>query len=487
MKYLHVIPPWQILNATQIYDTPSIPLGATYCAASAMRAGWDAVVWFADIMPLLKKTGQSTDQHPIWDDFRETFRRVKPDVVAVSAFTPTFPAACKICDIVKQENPQCKTVIGGPHVSALPTDAAKHPTVDAAVVGEGEGPLTQLLDGWRRADSLLGLPGVVATNDIGEIVDGGPATVVSDLDELPWPAKSAVLDPYGRLNRDSYGLIMNSRGCPYACEFCASSLVWSRTARYRSAANLADEMLAIHRMFDTRYFSFEDDTFTLNRRHTMALMEAIIERGLPSIPGFRWTANTRPDRLDRELLEKMKEAGCVAVAQGIETGSERLLKKINKGFTAEDVIKAAAMIRDVGLNLTAQMIFGFPTETPEEMWETVRFTEQLDPESITYGFAFPLPSTPLFAEAVSLGLIPTEGIDWATFLTSTPGMLMTVKEGDRYVPMPTEQRAELVAQLCEPMGKIQRRNIEKRNAVRRFHELQYMPEDEAFPLSERLR
>jgi radical SAM superfamily enzyme YgiQ (UPF0313 family) len=372
--------------------------------------------------------------------------------------------------------------MGGPHINALPEDAARQPFVDAAVYGEGEGPLTDLLNAWRARKEIAGIPGVVCRSRDDKIVKGPSHEFIEDLDLLGWPAKGLVYDPHGLRKRDNHGLVMFSRGCPYKCEFCASPSLWTYKVRFRSPEDMADEIYATYKAFDTRYFSFEDDTFTLNRKRVMKLMDEIMKRGLHKVPGFRWTANTRPDRVDPELLAKMKEAGCAAVAIGVEFGSPRMLKKMRKDFTADDARRAVKMIKEAGLISSGQFLVGMPTETPEEMWQTIALADELEVDSVMLSVATPLPATALHDEAVKLDLIPKTGLDWAHITTKNDGMLMTVEQDGRHVPMPVEQRRELVTELHAAMNKIQERTLHRRSASRSWYEAQYLPEDEVTPV-----
>ncbi len=496
-KYLHVCPPWYVFYGENNLRQPSTPLGAAYCARAALSAGWQASIWNGDLLPTGGDVRYSEEisgyegylanlsrqENPAWGEFRAVLRAYRPDVVGVTVLTPSFPSGVRACQIVKEELPGAKVVMGGPHANALPDEVIVDPNVDAVVVGEGEGPLKQLLNAWRLGKPIAGLAGVVTQLASGEVIHGPAAPMVKCLDELGWPAKGVVYDNHGLLERDNHGLVMYARGCPYKCEFCASPALWTNRTRWRTARDMALEMLAIHKEYDTRYFSFEDDTFTLNRRRTVELMNEIIALGLPSIPGFRWTCNTRPDRVDPELLDLMKRAGCAAVAVGIEFGNKHMLEKMRKDFTVEDVRKAVKMIKATDMISSGQFLVGMPTETPEEMWETVALADELEVDSVMLSVATPLPATPLYFEAIKLGLIPEKGIDWAKVTTKNDGILMTVERDGEHVPMPLEQRRQLVHDLHEAVNKIQARTLERRNSRRSWYEAQYLPEDEAKPVT----
>jgi radical SAM superfamily enzyme YgiQ (UPF0313 family) len=495
LKYLHVCPPWYVFHGQNNLRQPNVPLGAAYCVRAALRAGWQAVIWNGDLQPSGGENQYSEEMtsygdylvnhcrkdNPIWEEFRKVLRDTQPDVVGITALTASYPSALLAAEIVKAEMPATKVVMGGPHPTVQALQVGGMPQVDVAVFGEGENTLIELLYRWRKGESSTGVDG--ATYRVGNMVlQGKPRQFVEKLDDLKWPARGLVWDRYGLLKQDNFGLVMFSRGCPYPCEFCASPLLWTRGMRFRSAYDMAQEMAAIHQEYDTRYFSFEDDTFSVHRKNTIELLNAIIQTGLPSVPGFRWTCNTRPDRVDPELLGKMKEAGCAAVAIGIEFGSERLLKKVHKQFTTTDVRRAIAEIKSAGLVSSGQFMIGYPTETEREMWETAHLAEELKCESVMLSVATPLPGTTLDSEARQLGLIPQQGVDWATVTTKNNGMLMTIQRNGRYFPMPTEERERIVMELHAEFDRIQSVTLDTKNASRTWYESQYLPEDVVSPV-----
>ncbi len=490
-KYLHIIPPWYIFYGDGNLRQPKVPLGAAYCARAAMSAGWHATIWNGDLLPEGGENqyseemtsygsylvNQSRPDNPIWQEYRAILREVQPDVIGITALTASYPTSLTCAKIAKEELPNCIVVIGGPHPNAVPSQVIKDsPHIDVVVTGEGELTLIEILDRVVTSQPLDGIPGTFTRRSVAP-----PRTFVPELDQLGWPTKGRCADPHGLLKRDNFGLVMFSRGCPYYCEFCASPELWTRKVRWRSAKDMAAEMLAIHREYDTRYFSFEDDTFTLNKKRTIELMQAIIETGLPSVPGFCFTCNTRPDAVDEERLDWMKRANCAAVAVGIESGNPRMLKKIQKAFTVEEVKAAVKLIKQAGLISSGQFMFGLPTETEAEMWDTVRLADELECESVMLSVATPLPATLLYEEAVRLNLIPREGIDWATVTTKNDGMLMTIEKNGEHVAMPLDMRRDLVERIQASFDVIQNKTLDAKNASRMWYEKQYLPADELAP------
>jgi anaerobic magnesium-protoporphyrin IX monomethyl ester cyclase len=491
---MHLMPPWYAFHGAGNLRQPNIPLGAAYLCRAALSAGWSASIWNGDLLPeggenqyseeMTAYSGyivnHASPNNPVYDELRQTLRSIRPDVVGITALTASYPSALRCAAIAKDElGSDVRVVMGGPHVNALPGQVIKDsPAVDVAVTGEGELTLVDILDQVASGKSLGEVPGAVTRQYLGP-----PRPFVPDLDELGWPAKGVAFDPHGLLKRDHFGLVMFARGCPYYCEFCASPELWTRKVRWRSADDMASEMASTHQQYDTRYFSFEDDTFSLNKARTIELCQAIIYTGLPDIPGFRWTCNTRPDTVDPERLDWMKRAGCAAVAVGIESGNPRMLKKMQKAFTVEEVRQAVKWIKEAGMVSSGQFLVGMPTETEAEMMDTVTLADELECESVMLSVATPLPATKLHEEAVSLGLIDPDGIDWATVTTKNDGMLVTATLADgRIVPMPEDERRDLIGRVQAAFDRVQEKTLEAKNASRYWYEAQYLPEDELTPV-----
>lgn len=495
MKYLHITPPWYVFYGQGQLCQPMVPLGAAGLARSAMRVGWNARIWNGDLESA-GKVNQFNEEmaayesylenygnpaHPAWSYLREFLRVYQPDVVGVTALTPAYPSALRVAAIAKEECPECYTILGGPHANALPLEVIRNDSVDAVVIGEGEKTLEDLLDRVRTRAPLVGIPGAY-TKPAGEISFGGPRPPVADLDELGWAARGAIHDERGRMKRDHYGLMMSSRGCPCHCHFCASPKLWSKKVRWRSPQDLVAEMVATYKQFDTRFFSFQDDTFAVNKRRAIEITGALRTSGLLEVPGFRWVCNTRPTCVDAELMDHLRAAGCAAVAVGIESASPRILQKMHKGFTAEDARRAVKAVKAAGMIATGQFMIGYPTETEAEMEQTARLAEELECGSVMLSVATPLPATELFEEAVELGLIQREGIDWLRVTTKADGALMTVVRDGRICAMPKEERLRILDKMQRWFDRIQQRTADEKNRSRMRYEAEYLPEDELAPV-----
>lgn len=471
MRYLHIIPPWYIFHGSGLLRQPNVPLGAAYCARAALSAGYDALIWNGDLAPAGKENQYSEEMtayksylgHDSWpsnisSDMLDLLEDYQPDVVGISVMTPAYGSFLHTVRIIRDALSQAKIVAGGPHPSALPDETLQESKVDAVVIGEGEGALQGLLRIYKN-----------------EVPKGQVYCTSRPLDEIGWPCRGRIYDKYGLMNRDNYGTVMYARGCPYSCSFCASHKVWGRTTRWRSALDVVNEMEAIYEEYDTHYFSFADDSFTINRYKIEDLTDYLESSKLLSIPGFRWTCNTRPDAVDKDIATMVKEVGCSAVAVGIESGNPRILKKMNKSYTLDNVRRAITIIKEAGLIASGQFMVGYPTETEDEMWDTIRLADELECESIMLSVAAPLPKTALYDEAQRLGLLPDK-VNWTEVTTKNDGMLMTDLVDGKIVPMAENKRLQLVNILHKEFDRIQAKTIDRKNASRRYYESQYIDE-----------
>lgn len=429
MKILLMDPPWYRFqkNANQPYAS----LGLTYCAAM-VREQHDVVVYNPDLTPAGELNQYDVEMdgyqdylaaskdpnHEVWEEVRDVIADFAPDVVGIQARTASFPAAVQAAAIAKTVRPGVLTVVGGPHPTLVPTDL-KHPGIDVFVHGEGEITFSELIAAHAAGAPLTDVPGLQWKDPSGTIHPSTPRANYPTLDALPFPAKDLILFDE-LMEPDGYCTLMFSRGCPYRCTFCSSPQVWSRKVRWRSPENMVAEMVHTQRTWGTEFFSFQDDTFTTNRKLVHALCDQIMARSWDG--AFRWVCNTRPELLDDELVGHMKAAGCRAIAIGVESGNDEVLKQMKKGFTADDVRRAADILRRHDVVLSSQFMIGLPYESPEQMWDTVKLMEEISPVSVMLSVATPLPGTELHAQAKELGYIGDDP-DWTTVTTKNDGML----------------------------------------------------------------
>jgi len=210
---------------------------------------------------------------------------------------------------------------------------------------------------------------------------------------------------------------MTSRGCPFNCTFCASSLLFGKRFRGRSPKNVVDEIEQVVSEYNPESIEFSDDEFTLDRKRVAGICDEIRRRGLSVI----WACSSRVDVISRELLRKMRAAGCFFIYYGVESGSQRILNLMRKGITMEQVIDAIRWTKEVGIETLASYIIGFPGETEEDIEETIALAKKLNTDYAQFSLATPYPGTELYSSAKEKGLLLTE--DWPQYTAGKPIIL----------------------------------------------------------------
>jgi radical SAM superfamily enzyme YgiQ (UPF0313 family) len=238
---------------------------------------------------------------------------------------------------------------------------------------------------WRCADRLVANPA---------------RPFIADLDLLPLPRHDLLPLSYYRapLVGGPYTFVVASRGCPGGCRFCIKHVSYGRSVRFRSPDNvLAElEMLAALGVHKVHMYT---DLFTVNRDHVMGICEGLRERNLR----LRWTCNSRVDFVDPEMLTAMRQAGCWMISWGIESGDRRMLRRMNKGITPEQVERALHWAKKAGLMNWGYFIIGMPGETEKSIRTTIDFAKKLPLDLVLFHIAAPHPGTPFFEEVIEHG------------------------------------------------------------------------------------
>lgn len=380
-RVLLIVPPSQ-----QKLDAPL--LGLQYVAASLLDAGCEVRVI------------DGAARHFAYDDawIAEEAGQFNPDIVGVGLFTQGARRAYALIDHLRERFPLL--VAGGPHATACPDEALQH-GFDVAVVGEGEETLTRLVHVFRGETTLDSVPGIRYRAGDGTIRTGLECEPVHDLDALPCPQLSQHLfDPRWYTDIDESaeripGGIIASRGCPAGCIFCAHYVTGNKV-RSRSAANIIAEINAYNRRFGTTFFQFWDDAFTADPERIRALCEAIArELDFP----LSFTASTRVNMVEPEMLRALKGAGLEAIIFGVESGDPSILRAIKKGITTDDVLRALEWAKEAGLRTVCDFMLGFPQDTAASLERTIHFMERIAPLVDTFstmGVVIPLPGTALY-------------------------------------------------------------------------------------------
>ncbi len=375
-------------------DITTPPLGLGYLASVLRKEGFKVKI----IDDAVEKLG-----------LNKLLNKVKNAlIVGITSTTPTFNAALKYAQKIKNRFPEIFVVLGGVHVTFMPYDALKHEFVDAVCTGEGEYTLREVAERVERGKTLEGIKGLIYKED-GKIIDNGKREPIQDLDSLPFPAYDLMpLDRYTVLgHRMEHFPMISSRGCPFGCRYCSSSLFMGRKFRARSAENVVDEVEWLVNEFKAQYIAFSDDTFTLNRKRVEEICRELINRGIE----VEWSCSSRVDTINRSILEKMKRAGCSAIYYGVESASPAILRYYRKKINLDMVEKAVKLTKEFGIMTICSFIIGSPYETKEDMKATLRFALKLDPDYAQFSILTPYPGTEIYEEAKEKGLLLSTNFD----------------------------------------------------------------------------
>jgi len=355
MQVLLVNPPSEFLIDENVFPT----LGLLYLSSYIKNAGYKDV-------SLLDLNGN----HYLPDS-------IDADIVGFYSNTPQFPVVLELNKKIKSinKNKLAKYVIGGPHVSGRPQDAIDY--FNYVVVGEGE---KAFLDIVRSIDS-------------GKPVEEGIKRYeyMKDIDSIPFPDRDLIdIHNYKYIiNGLNATTVITSRGCPYRCAFCANN-AWGKTIRLRSPENVIEEIKILKNKYGYNAFMFFDDTMTVNKKRMMSICNMIKDLNII------YRCFIRSDTVNREVLIKMKESGCVEVGLGIESGSPRILKIVDKGEKVEQHMQAIRLCREVGIRVKGFFILGLPGENEESIKETTDFLEECNVDDFDITIFTPYPGSIIY-------------------------------------------------------------------------------------------
>jgi len=404
MKILMVVPPAdREKEYGNLKDSrPQYPsLGLSYIAAVGQRDGNEVKAIDCDVEEL------------DYEDVDEVIRAYRPDLIGMQTFCTTVERCHTIAKRAKKIRPGVRVVLGGVQATLFPEESLREEAVDFVVRGEGEEVFSRLLKALPRGDSgLENIPGLARKKN-GAIIANSAADLVEHLDDIPVPALELFpMDKYhsaSQLRGRRTVHILTSRGCPFRCINCCTPRLFGKSYRYNSSERVIREIKRLQGTFGVDGIQFYDDVFTINRKRTMELLDAMIEAEL----NISWTCLTRVDLIDPELLKKMKEAGCYQIFYGIESGVQRLLDLIKKGIKLDQVRQAVRDTKKAGIEIVASFMLALPTETREDTLNTIQFGIELDPEYVYWLTATPYPGTALYDLARTTGTLLD--VDWSNF------------------------------------------------------------------------
>ncbi|MBN1583726.1 MAG: B12-binding domain-containing radical SAM protein [Anaerolineae bacterium] len=385
------------MKTTLIY--PGIAGYGFKSVGKGMEAGWISH-GLAHLSSAAKAQGFEIDLIDLraldgWEHFRAELETRKPDVIGVTMMSVDFNPAMKCVDIAKEVDPAIVTIVGGPHPTLALDEVSKNGHIDYIITHEGEITFPQVLkaiaEGSPPADRVI----------VGEC---------PNLDDLPFPDRDLFLNEWRKFGYTSdspedpfvaelpppFVTIIAGRGCKYNCSFCqpAERRIFGGAVRRRSPQNIIAELEQLRETYHFASLMFHDDTLTGDRDWVIEFCKLYQERGFTQ-PFF---CQNRADIIVRheELIALMAKAGCKGYFVGFESGNDRVLKFIRKGTTREINLQAARICRKYGIRIWANYMLGLPTETKQEVMDTISMLKEMDPDYYSPAFYTPHPGSDLY-------------------------------------------------------------------------------------------
>jgi anaerobic magnesium-protoporphyrin IX monomethyl ester cyclase len=379
-------------NAAWILGKRLPPIGLMYVASALEKAGFE--VQMLDNY-LMKKTAE---------EVKQIIATKQPAIVGITCGSATYPRCVETAKAIKEAKPDCKIVVGGWHASYMPDSLLAHPEIDYVVMGEGERAISQLAKAITSGNesAATAIPGVACQRK-GINIKNQPQ-YIENMDELPYPARHLLpLELYDRniefLDAKPADVMSITRGCVFNCGFCETRKLWGNICRGFSPKRVIGEIEDLQSRYGTRGIYFINDNFTLRKEATTEICNQMIEKKL----GLQWVCDTRVDLVNNDLLALMAKAGCHTIWFGVESASPKILKRIGRNTTPEQVKEAFKLCKKNGIQTACSFMLGLPDETLADMEASLNFAKKLDPDWCQFNTFIAYPDSQLYNELLESG------------------------------------------------------------------------------------
>ena len=370
MRILLINPP-----SPAIYQA-FIPLGLAYIAGSLLRHGHEIKIWDINAEKWSKE---------------EVIKRLTENgdgfqLAGITTLGGDYPYVKWLTEIFEELQPEIKIILGGDLASALPQLLIDNLPIDFVAVGEAEETMVELSDTLTKGGELSQVKGLYFRDNSDNVVATSTRSRLKNMDQLPFP-------PWDHFPMDIYlhdqhpdlvyssdddgsGLIsiMAGRGCPYNCIYCDHTIKGNRP-RYRPVESVIDEIKTLLAKYGNKIktFYFWDDILIWDRDWIFEFCESLHREKIE----ISWTCNAHVNKIEPRLMSRMRDAGCVNVRFGIESGSQKILDSLHKGVKVENALEALRVCIDAGLNLTVYIMVGMTGENHESIQKTIHFFKRL--------------------------------------------------------------------------------------------------------------
>lgn len=385
-----------------LFDQPPIsypPLGLAYLGAVLEQEGLSVRILNAALPDMGKKR------------LLAELRRERPKVIGISLLVFTLRSTYALLKDIRALDLGAEVVVGGVHVADDPKVVGKL-GLRHGFVGEADFSFARFckrkVNGNGSMDDIDGLVTVE-----GDRVRMNKPRVIRDLERIPLPAVHLLFPSdfyYTPADPRPMTVMITSRGCPFRCTYChfySSEIREAFPYRRRKPAGVIQEMKLMTGTYGVEYIEFVDGTFTVDRRYTEALMDAILREGIR----VSWGCETRANLVDEPLLRRMRDAGCKKVAFGVETGLDRTRYLMDKKISNKSIEEAFRACHALGMETKANLLLGVPTETVEDLEETIRFTRKLNPTYAEFHVSLITPNIQFYEIALKEGAITEDVFD----------------------------------------------------------------------------
>ncbi len=380
-----------------------MPLGLSYIASFLEQSG------------VIVKALDLNINHLSSQELKKIILRDKPRLVGITATTPMVKSSWQLAELIK-ETIDTKIVLGGPHPSALPEESASLPQIDFVVNHEGEETMAELTKAIFNHQPTTQIPGISYKKG-QQVINNLPRPYIKNLDSLPFPARHLFPVKKYRPSQPLLSMrypaahILTSRGCPYGCNFCYKG-VFGRTYRTRSVESVLNEWEILVKKYKVKEIEIVDDNFALDVSRAIKICEGIIRRKLV-VPWATYSGIRVDHPHSGELIKLMKKAGCYRIAFGVESGSDKVLSRIEKKISTRQVQKAVATAKEAGFLTMAYCMVGNIGEDRQTMQQTVDFAKNLGCDFAQFTVSTPFPGTALYRQVLEEGRLLIT--DWDRF------------------------------------------------------------------------
>lgn len=380
--------------------SPIVPHWLLWLTSYVERQGYKVAI--VDIKSNINRDFTDKESERIVDETLERIVESRSPLIGLSGFTEEYHSLINFARAIKKRT-NAKIVIGGIHASIAPEDyfACEDSPIDFVIVGDGEIPLTQLIEARETGySSIENINGLIFTKG-DEIHCAAPQTIAPSLDDMPiLPYHkldiSFYLQPHQFLTRWVYlsGLhIFTARGCPYNCTFCANRL---KKVRYRSVDSVIKEITFLKKTYGIDGFYIHDDTFTIKRERVLDFCDKLAKQKTGLIWGMEGRVNQFPD----EVFSALKKSGCIQIDFGVESGSQDSLNRMKKGIRVEDIKNVFRKCHAEQIRTFANILINTPEETTRDVDQTIELMEEIKANVYGIGVTTPFPGTEIYSDYV---------------------------------------------------------------------------------------